>query len=467
MRLKTILVFLFVVVSISYSGILVQPYLLVDADSPGTGVHVRWKSTADATVIYGVLAEGTLDSTAQGDSFGVHLTNLQPGVRYAYRVICEGDTSIAGSFLTSPPSGTSVVIALTSDTQKVDKNAADTFREMFVNFHPDLLVIVGDVIWSDGSTTCASNPNRATCSYDSMFSHTPEVFANTILVPVKGNHDGTDQYIETFSVLPDSGRYYTFKYGSTAFLAIHSGLYLNSQPAYTKFKDTYTMFKIGMDHEPTYGLTGTTNNMKTAYYCGTAGCQLVLNGHMHYYVRTNWIKNPATSNGLYPADVSETQKPGYAIYNAPGCPTLEPAGTPTSYIAAYNATGNSYSIAVVDSPVQGIYSQKTYLLGSNLTAIDSFVIDNRENTAVNLASPNLSLPFSINCKPNPFKGNVDISTNGVKSTIEVFDLRGRVVARAVEADRLNFNGATNNNGFYFIKASNGNRVVSKRICLIK
>ncbi len=456
-----------VLLSSGFSAILVQPYLLIDADSPGTGVHVRWKSTADATVIYGLLGSETLDFSTAGDLRGAHLTGLQPGTRYAYRVICDGDTSIAGSFRTAPASGTSVVIALTSDTQKVDKNASDTFREMFVNFHPDLLVIVGDLIWSDGSTQCASNPYKATCSYDSMFTHTPEVFANTILVPVKGNHDGIDQYIETFCVLPDSGRYYTFKYGSTAFLAIHTGLYVNSQPAYTKFKDTDALFKIGMDHEPTYGLTGTTNNMKTAYYCGTAGCQLVLNGHMHYFVRTHWIQNPATSNGSYPAAVSETQKPGYAIYNAPGCPNLEPAGTPASYVAAYNATDFSYSIAVVDSPAQGIYSQKTYLLGSNLTVIDSFIIDNRDNTSNDVSALRSALPFVLSCTPNPFKGSVDISTNGVKATIEIYNLNGSMVTREVNTDMLNFDGKLKNNGFYLVKASHGSRVVSRRICLIR
>ncbi len=465
--IKNLFVCIAIMAVFSLSEILVQPYLLIDAESPGTGIYVRWKSTANATVIYGVLGSEALDFSTEGDARGAHLEGLQPDTRYAYRVICNGDTSIAGSFRTAPASGTSVVIALTSDTQQVDKDGADTFKEMFVRFRPDLLVIVGDLIWSDGSTTCATNPYRARCSYDSLFALSPEVFANTILIPVKGNHDGTDQYLSTFSVLPDSGRFYTFQYGSIAFLAVDNGGVISSQPAYSKFRDTNALFKIGMDHEPTYALAGTRSSMRVAYHLENAGCQLILNGHLHFYSRTKWIKNPPTANGTYPFDVSDVQLEGYAIYNSPGCPKLDPfSGSPADYVAAYNTTNYSYSIAVVDSPYVGVYTQKGYTLGSNYSVIDSFSIDNRNSTNTYLPEIAKPIDYTIECSPNPFSNRIEISTKGVQSTIEVFSLNGKIVARDTKTEKLVVE-RLQNNGFYLIRAFDGKRSLSKKICLVR
>ncbi|MCF8430197.1 MAG: T9SS type A sorting domain-containing protein [Bacteroidia bacterium] len=70
----------------------------------------------------------------------------------------------------------------------------------------------------------------------------------------------------------------------------------------------------------------------------------------------------------------------------------------------------------------------------------------------------------INITPNPFNNILEINSNGNLVNVEVLDITGKVVmSETINGSKTTLNTASLNNGVYFVRISNGESVVTKRI----
>ncbi len=414
-----VLMYVICAASISSAQILWQPYNFIDAANPGTSIHIRWKTASAATVYYGT---EDLDKSQIGDTLGVHLTGLTPGVHYHYKVVCNGDTSIPGSFRTAPPPGTPFSFVVMADlhslTYETDtrNGIRNRITECYNTFSPDLLFCAGDI-------------TKDTAVWSRLFSGNPEVYANTIFVPAKGNHDAEGLWPESYevicSVLPNNGNDYMFTYGSVTFL-VSSG----STPQYYKYCDslkTKTGFKISMQHYAPYiSASSSAQTTKEGLAFENGGGQLWYSGHIHSYYRygNGWIKTAAIS-GQSP-EISTTQKDGFAIYMAVGA-------------YAYN-----YAHVTVDSIGpgflfhQGIRSSTTDVVAGITSVFDTFYVRTKNDSVNSIEQPRMSVPRMSGIKvfPNPSTSFMQIQLEvpkksedvfGTPFSIRIYDLRGRLV----------------------------------------
>lgn len=365
----------FIAFSKGDSQMIGQLYNIIDAANSGTAVYVCYKSAVDATVIYG---EGDYSLTQAGNTRTTHLTGLTPGKRYQYRVISNGDTSIPGSFRTSPPAGDAFSIAYFGDPQSCNWHTTSPYmKEIYRLSHPDLLIITGDLVANESITDSVPLISRPAICYDSLFVLAPELFANTILIPARGNHDAIPHYRYTFTMLPDQGMNYQFTYGSV-FFTVTEYVGRPSADFLTKISQSGAAFKIGIMHDASYEGYSVTG---AAGYVGApfekAGGDIFYNGHHHSYWRTLWIQSPPYTNPMGSIiDMSPFQKPGHTLYigtSSPGvcCNDVKTA----DYIVNFNTTIPGYDIVTVDSIGKGIYSSRQYRYSTNQSILqDSFIV---------------------------------------------------------------------------------------------
>lgn len=444
----------------TYGLVKVSPYNLIDTDNPGTAIHIRWKSTTPGTIHYGI---NDFSMSKDGDENGVHITDLIPGARYKY-IVVSGDTSVEGSFRTSPPCGVPFSIALCSDTQEADSTVTTYLDAIYEHSRPDLLVIVGDIVTSNhnnGSVFCFS----AKCSYDSLINHSKKLFANTIMVPVQGNHDSSTQfnrpgnsYTKFFSVLPDSGREYLFKYGSASFLMALDSTGKYNKELLNRFRALDARYKLAFVHKP----PNSAGYLPNAWYFQNEGAQVIYSGHIHISYLSAWTRVTYDSiRSTYPSVTTPTQTDGYFRYCQPGCPD-----------------NREFSIALVDSIENGLFKQDKYRIAQNGSIIDgsggSFTIVSDTTTAIELATPRKNIEkLLLEYAPNPTNGLINLrhfSTS--KGLISIFDISGRqlesIATDALTSSRtIQINCSRYPIGNYYIYFKNGNKKAGYPLTILR
>lgn len=142
--------------------------------------------------------------------------------------------------------------------------------------------------------------------WDEFFGVAKDVFSNKPLMPVPGNHDrqdglGTRMYYEIFS-LPKNGpedvhpeSTYAFVYGNALFLMIDSTHPNEAQTEWIeeKLKSSNAKWKFVMFHFPPYNFEEPYLDIQEDW-CGifdTYHVDMVMSGHIHYYMRSKPINN--------------------------------------------------------------------------------------------------------------------------------------------------------------------------------
>ncbi|MFZ4797465.1 MAG: T9SS type A sorting domain-containing protein [Bacteroidia bacterium] len=70
----------------------------------------------------------------------------------------------------------------------------------------------------------------------------------------------------------------------------------------------------------------------------------------------------------------------------------------------------------------------------------------------------------IDITPNPFNNVIEINSNGNLVTAEVLDITGKVViTETINGNKTTLNTSSLNNGVYFVRISNGENVITKRL----
>lgn len=343
-------------------------------------ISIVWRTDAftDSAVDYGTDATyslGTVTDAALVRQHIVTLPSLPPNTTVHYRVRSGGVTlaeetlhtpraadqpfrfSVYGDFGWSEAPGVAAVPATAAVAAQVNLS------------NPHFTVTVGDNIYNDGQPGFF-DPSWFV-PYNSVNRRAP-------LFPALGNHDVHNSsrgsyYLDNF-YLPQNGpagyreRNYSFDYSNAHFAVVDSNPFAENDAAGMSAVKSWLeadlaaatqQWKIVVLHHPPYtsdgsGVHGDNANVKAHLVPLFAqhGVQFVLQGHNHFYERTNAI------NGVY---YLTTGGGGRSLY------------TPSNrkeYSARVNATDHSFTIVDMSGARLGLTQ-----VSSNGTVLDTFELD--------------------------------------------------------------------------------------------
>ena len=262
-------------------------------------------------------------STQVGRRHTVVLSNLTPGLTYYYRVAEASKDSEMARFRTAPEGGNSrFAFAVIGDSGRGRKNQL-AVAALLESLKPDLILHTGDVVYPSGEER--HYDRRFFAPYRRLLKEVP-------IFPVLGNHDleraNGAAYLNNFHLPRNdprgTGRYYSFDWGNTHFVALNSELYhgdYSSSPEEQKawlerdLKQTRQPWKIAYFHRPMYSSSkhGSDENIREDLepILVRRKVDLVFGGHDHAYERTvpiyrvTHVVSGGGGKGLYPAGRSE------------------------------------------------------------------------------------------------------------------------------------------------------------------
>ena len=283
--------------------------LLTWSADPSTTMDIQWRTST--TVESGLVkyrAEGSDDEkTAPAEKFlledrevmndrYVHrftagLRNLQPGTTYEYLIAPETDWSKAKSFSTAGNDDSFSFIWFGDAHHKTEfgelhNNAEAAFPET------DFYTISGDMV----------DYGLYRNEWDNFFEYSKEVISRKPLMNVPGNHDnrlglGAKMFRDLFSYpmnAPDGvpkEQAYTFTYKNTLFLMLDPTSPVEAQTGWIEkqLAETRATWKIAIFHFPPYNFEEPYPDIQMEWIplFDKYHVDLVLSGHMHYYMRSN------------------------------------------------------------------------------------------------------------------------------------------------------------------------------------
>ena len=308
------------------------------------GAIKYWKTNTKDTLTANASAFKMEDRLLQNDRyvqrFTVNLTKLQPGTQYNYQVGSKaGKWSETASFKTQPENNDGFSFIWFGDTHH-SKIWGDMAKQTFTR-HPEVAFyqIAGDLV--------STGLHRD--EWDDLWNIPGKVFSNKPLMPVPGNHDSQDglgawMYQEMFS-FPKNGpkdvpaeMTYSYNYDDALFLMIDCTQPVDAQTAWieSQLKNAKAKWKFAMFHFPPYNFVEPYDDIMKAW-CSLFDkyhVDMVMNGHMHYYLRTKPMNNnkivatPAegtiyTMSISIPGKQEEWPKEDYAVVRYPDGPLYQ------------------------------------------------------------------------------------------------------------------------------------------------
>ena len=308
------------------------------------GLVKYWESGSKDTMTTNASAYKMEDRLLQNDRFVQrftgNLTNLKPGATYNYKVGTQsGNWSETANFKTESGEKEGFSFIWFGDTHH-SKIWGDMAQKAFQKY-PDAAFysIAGDLV----STGLHRN------EWDELWSYPGKVFNYKPLMPVPGNHDSQDGlgagvYQEMFS-LPKNGpkdlpkeMTYSFNYQDALFLMIDCTLPVSAQTDWieTQLKNSKARWKFVMFHFPPYNFVEPYDDIRKEW-CSLFDkyhVDMVMNGHMHYYLRTKPMFNgkavSSSANGtIYTMSISipgkqeEWPAEDYAVIRYPDGPLYQ------------------------------------------------------------------------------------------------------------------------------------------------
>lgn len=341
------------------------PYLL---DPRATQITVAWETaapkdfqvtarTADGTEWQGDVAcrkeEPCQEYPAGAYIYTAVLSSLTPDTEYAYTVSGGGEVA-AASFKTLPAEPKTLHLLTLSDSHLFHNS--ELFKKMIAEEKPDFILHGGDISFGTGYQHDQYK--------DNWFHKIPDILARIPAYYVHGNHDDGPFYDDYFVNTQgrtvhtvDGGNTFSFDCGPVHFTFVDSnpwGLFemnaVNSEmpldagtrkkidgilkwveedltsPAAKKAK-----WRILMMHHP---YTDPLNNRYIVPIAERCGAQLVLGGHLHYYIKSVSVNPKVGARTVYICEGS-AQDPAAAYEESAGEKRL------LSEFPEVIATGNS------------------------------------------------------------------------------------------------------------------------------
>ena len=260
------------------------------------------------------------------------LTGLDSGTAYEYEIAAAGSRLAASSFRTLSEAPEKIRLVTLSDSHLFYTEKA--FGAMVEKSKPDFILHGGDISFGTGY--------QHEQYVNNWFQKLPAVLSHTPAYYIPGNHDDGPFYEELFAKplaetvnSPDGGHTYSFDYGCTHFVMVDSnpwGLFemnaVNSgitADAATKkrIKDTLdwiekdlqgkaaqkAVWRVMITHHP---YTDVFNNRYIVPLAERCGVNLVIGGHLHYYIKSVSVDPRVGARTVYVCQGS-TQDPEAAF----------------------------------------------------------------------------------------------------------------------------------------------------------
>ena len=260
--------------------------------------------------------------------YTARLEKLQAGTVYHYRILLSGGLLQEADFQTLEAAPESLHLVTLSDSHLF--HTQEQFAAMIKQEKPDFILHGGDISFGTGY----QHEQYA----DNWFQKIPEVLASVPVYYIPGNHDDGPFYQEFFASpqaksvhTADGGYTFSFTYGRTHFTlvdsnswglfemnAVNSGLAADEE---TRKRITDTLrwveddlqspaarqadWRILMLHHP---YTDTFNNRYIVPLAERCGVDLVIGGHLHYYVKSVSVNPEIGARTVYVCQGS-TQDP--------------------------------------------------------------------------------------------------------------------------------------------------------------
>ncbi|MEJ5286065.1 MAG: metallophosphoesterase family protein [Bacteroidota bacterium] len=295
--------------------LLMKPYL--QAIGPNSIVVMAETDTQDpVTVFYG--KDKSLSNIAITSFFRtaedrrnvtyVHrvvLNNLEPNSIYSYKVVHQKDTSEIFSFRSYVTEGNSFRIGIMGDNRSNPEVHSRKSKKL-AKHNPYILLYTGDLCYSGKYFEWKNE--FFTSEEQDLIAKAP--FFNSL-----GNHEAKTDLVKVFLQAPKSASndefYYSFDYGDLHVLVLNTETDVSPDSPQWKFAEedlarTTKKWKIVMFHIPAYSAGGHGGNKKmqefTTRIFEKYGVDLVLNGHNHFYQRSqvNGIYHIVTGGGGAP-----------------------------------------------------------------------------------------------------------------------------------------------------------------------
>jgi hypothetical protein len=333
-----------------------------------TAMKLFWQWTANATfrVDWGATASfGASSPTisaydATNHLYSFTLTGLTPGAKVFYRVVV-GSQFADGTFFAAPDAAaTSLKFVSYGDTRSnpsIDDGVAAKVIALYQSDpgYQTLVPMEGDAV-SNGDTDSIWTSEF----FSPSFTHIRAMLANTAVIPVMGNHEGTGALFVRYFPFPYvAARYWSFDYGPVHFT------YIDQYTSYAAGSAQYNWvkadlaastqkWKIVMMHEPGWSANGGHPNnttMQTVYepLFEQNHVALVLAGHNHYYARAmvNGIPELTVGTGGAPAYTPASGQPNIVkTFNGAGFARFEIAGSTLtgSFVATNGAVQDTFTV---------------------------------------------------------------------------------------------------------------------------
>ena len=269
--------------------------------SSGLATVKYWESNGNDTLVSKGLSSKIEDRLLQNDRYifrhTARLDKLKPGTVYNYKVGCEnGEWSHIASFKTEKSGNDGFSFIWFGDTHK--SGIWGDMAQKSLKRHPDISFfdIAGDLV--------STGLNRD--EWDELWMHSGDIFQSKPLMPVPGNHDSQDglgagMYQEMFS-LPANGpeglpkeMTYAFNYQDALFIMIDATLSVPAQTQWLeeKLRTSKARWKFVFFHFPPYNFVEPYDEIRREWCTlfDKYHVDMVMNGHMHYYLRTKPMNN--------------------------------------------------------------------------------------------------------------------------------------------------------------------------------
>jgi hypothetical protein len=288
--------------------------MLTWSNSPKTSVDIQWRTntsvsdgavrywhqSSDTTLLTGshsVIMDRMLFNDPRVHRFTAQLRELSAGTQYYYQVgsPSSGDWTSPEMFATEDSISDQCSFIWFGDTHCFPDSGK--LISSARSKHPDVAFysIAGDIV--------STGLNRD--DWDKFFKHSRNVFARFPLMPVPGNHDrqdglGAQMYYDLFS-LPQNGpknvaaeSSYAFEYGNALFLMIDatSDVAEHTDWIEQQLASSKATWKFAMFHFPPYNFEEPYTDIQQAWVplFDKYHVDMVMGGHIHYYMRSNPMK---------------------------------------------------------------------------------------------------------------------------------------------------------------------------------
>jgi len=312
------------------------------ADLPRWGPYITSTDEDTVTIHYNLYenASGAVELTLSGNTTvfssepaGFHhiiIKDLILDTEYSYRILVNDSWSEIYSFHTL--GAENYTFAVSGDTRSeppfTQEERHGVVAQSILEEDPLFVVHLGDF----------SGDAHDPAEWDQFFSAGRNLYANTIIVPVQGNHDESELYTEIFG-MPD---WYAFTAGSLKYLVLNTNGWtqtrFENQTAWLTEETESPGTKIAFFHHPFY----TTDQKRTGLvtdqipvwqnFFENGGVAATYSAHMHAYERYEsggimYVTNGAGGAPLYSPVTEPADEMVTSIYHTLGYVRIDVNGS--------------------------------------------------------------------------------------------------------------------------------------------